>query len=152
MRSISVQRTIPAPRPAVWAVLADFPHISEWNSGVAASHATSESTGGVGATRHCDLAPMGALEETIAEWVPDERLVITIDHVAKLPIKHGNVTFSLEPTDDDASTTVTIDYAYRPKLSTLLGPVLDRQLTKGMTGFLADLDTASQAADEDRKS
>ena len=83
MRSIDVSRDIPAPRSAVWEILADFPNISRWNTGVKVSFATSDAVGGVGARRHCDLAPIGELEETIQEWVPEERLVVAIDSAAK---------------------------------------------------------------------
>ena len=62
MREISVQRDIAAHRSAVWGVLADFPNIADWNSGVKVSRATSSATGGIGATRHCDLAPAGGLD------------------------------------------------------------------------------------------
>jgi len=130
----------------VWAVLADFPNIAAWNSGVKKSFATSESTSGVGATRHCDLAPLGELEETILEWQPDERLVISIDAAAKLPIRSGQVTFTLDESGD--ATTTTLDYAYEPKggpLGRLIGPMVDRQLRSGFTGFLADLDAAASA-------
>ena len=123
----------------MWAVLADFPNIASWNSGVKASHATSDATGGIGAQRHCDLAPIGALEETIAAWEPGRRLVVNIDSAEKLPIERGVATFTL----DDATTEV--DYAYEPAglLGRLMSPVLARQLTKGFDGFLADLDEAA---------
>lgn len=58
MRSVTVTRDMTAPQAAVWQVLADFPKISVWNTGVRASHATSDATPGVGAKRHCDLAPV----------------------------------------------------------------------------------------------
>ena len=67
MRTIRVSRRIDIPRQKLWAVLADFPNIADWNSGVKRSFATSDATNGAGATRHCDLAPMGALEETVVE-------------------------------------------------------------------------------------
>ncbi|NNC93415.1 MAG: hypothetical protein HKN80_13080 [Acidimicrobiia bacterium] len=114
---MAVRRQVQAPRSAVWAVLADFPNIADWNSGV-------------GARRHCDLAPMGALEETISEWVPESRMVVRIDSAAKLPIKEGVVTFSLE--ERDGLTPTEVRYAYQPKfgvLGSMMGPVLDRQLT-----------------------
>lgn len=97
-----------APQAAVWQVLADFPNISVWNTGVKASHATSDATSGVGAKRHCDLAPVGTLEETIAEWDEGNRLVINIDSATKLPIERGVATFTLT----EAATT--IDYEYEP--------------------------------------
>ena len=146
MRSIKVSRRIPSAPAKVWAVLADFPNIATWNTGVSKSFATSDSTDGVGAQRHCDLAPFGELEETVKEWDDTRRMVISIDSAKKLPIAHGEVTFVLSPTDD--ATDVSVNYAYKPKFG-LLGQimgrlVLDGQLTKGFKGFLKDLDAASQ--------
>ena len=146
MRSIEVSRRIPSAPAKVWAVLADFPNIATWNAGVAKSFATSDSTGGVGARRHCDLAPFGELEETVKEWDDTRRMVISIDSAKKLPIAHGEVTFVLNATDD--ATEVNVNYAYQPKfgfLGQIMGSVaLDGQLTKGFNGFLKDLDAASQ--------
>ncbi len=146
MRSIKVSRRIPSAPAKVWAVLADLANFSTWNSGVAKSFATSDSTGGVGAQRHCDLAPFGELEETVKEWDDTRRMVIRIDSAKKLPIAHGEVTFVLSPADD--ATEVSVNYAYKPKFG-LLGQImgslaLDGQLRKGFKGFLKDLDAASQ--------
>ena len=146
MRSIKVSRQIPSAPAEIWAVLADFPNIATWNTGVAKSFATSDSTGGVGAQRHCDLAPFGELEETVKEWDDTRRMVISIDSAKRLPIAHGEVTFVLSPAED--ATEVSVDYTYKPKFG-LLGQILgslalDGQLTKGFKGFLKDLDTASR--------
>ena len=54
MRVVRVSRQIEASRDKVWAVLADFPNIAAWNSGVNQSYSTSDATAGVGAKRHCD--------------------------------------------------------------------------------------------------
>lgn len=146
MRSITVSRRIPSAPADVWAVLADFPNIATWNSGVAKSFATSESTSGVGAQRHCDLAPFGQLEETVKEWDDARRMVISIDSAKKLPIAHGEVTFDLRPEGD--VTEVSIDYSYKPKFGffgEIMGSLtLDGQLSKGFNGFLKDLDSASR--------
>ncbi len=146
MRSINVSRRIPSAPESVWAVLADFPNIARWNSGVAKSFATSDSTAGVGAQRHCDLAPFGELEETVKEWDDTRRMVISIDSAKKLPIAHGEITFVLSPMDD--ATEVSVNYAYKPKfgfLGQIMGSLaLDGQLTKGFKGFLKDLDEASR--------
>jgi uncharacterized protein YndB with AHSA1/START domain len=146
MRSIKVSRRIPSAPAKVWAVLADFPNIATWNTGVSKSFATSDSTDGVGAQRHCDLAPFGELEETVKEWDDTRRMVISIDSAKKLPIAHGEVTFVLSPVDD--ATEVSINDAYKPMfglLGQIIGNVaLDGQLTMGFNGFLKDLDAASQ--------
>ena len=146
MRTIDVSRRIPSGPGKIWAVLADFPNIATWNTGVTKSFATSDRTGGVGAQRHCDLAPFGELEETVKEWDEASRMVISIDSAKKLPIAHGEVTFVLSPADD--ATEVSVTYIYQPKfglLGQIMGSlVLDGQLTKGFKGFLKDLDAASQ--------
>ena len=102
---------------------------------------------GVGAKRHCDLAPMGALEETVVRWEEGKYLEISIDSAAKLPIARGLAAFALS--GDDAVTDVAVEYSYEPKfgfLGQLIGSLmLDRQLTKGFTGFLQDLEQASQS-------
>lgn len=145
MRQVEVSKDIEAPRAAVWAVLADFPNIAAWNRGVTRSFATSEAVAGVGASRHCDLAPMGQLHETVAEWSPEERMVVRIDAVAKLPIRNGQVTFTLGGGDDGVTPT-ELRYAYAPRfgpLGAVIAPLLDRQLRRGFTGFLEDLSTAA---------
>ncbi|MFQ5556492.1 MAG: SRPBCC family protein [Acidimicrobiales bacterium] len=145
MREITVERTVEAPTAAVWAVLADFPNIAEWNGGVKKSFATSDNTKGVGASRHCDLSPAGGLEETIVEWREGEKMVISIDSASKLPIKKGLVTFSLDGVD--GSTDTSVHYAYETRfgpLGRLIGPLLDKQLVKGFNGFLGDLETAAR--------
>lgn len=141
MRSISVSDTVEATPTAVWAVLADFPNISVWNGGVTESHATGAVDRGVGATRHCDLAPMGQLEETVREWEPEQKMVVSIDEAHRLPMRRALATFTLAPAD--GGTSVTIDYAYEPR-PRLLGPVLDRQLAKGFRGFITDLEKAAE--------
>ncbi len=124
----------------MWAVLADFPNISTWNSGVKASHDTGEGVTGLGAQRHCDLAPIGSLEETITGWEPNEKLVVYIGSASKLPISTAAATFTL----GDGHTS--IDYAYQPKglIGRMTAPLLDRQLRKGFDGFLEDLEQAAR--------
>lgn len=148
MRTIEVEREIEASRSTVWDVLADFPNIAAWNTGVKKSFSTSDASQGVGAKRHCDLAPMGALEETIQVWEPEARLEISIDSAEGLPIRHGLAAFTLQPSE--SGTRVTVAYSYQPKFGVvgqMMGRfVMDRQLTKGFTGFLEDLDQAARGA------
>lgn len=141
MSTIDVTRSMTASREAVWEVLADFVNIADWNGGVTKSFSTSDAIDGVGAQRHCDLKPFGGLEETIQGWEPMREMVISIDSAAKLPIKTGLVTFTIE--GDDAAPTVNLHYDYSPKfgpVGSLMSPLLDRQLSKGFAGFLDDLD------------
>jgi uncharacterized protein YndB with AHSA1/START domain len=146
MRNVSLTKKIDASRQVVWDVLADFPNIANWNSGVKKSYSTNDTPDGVGASRHCDLAPAGALEETIREWEPNERLVVSIDAAKKAPIKSGLGSFVL--TGDDAGPTeVTVRLDFTPKGgpvgNLLFGKLLDKQFSKGFTGALDDLDSAA---------
>ncbi len=149
-RLITIERQIAAPRADVWRVLADFPNIADWNAGVKASRATSTTAGGIGATRHCDLAPAGSLDETVIDWQVEQRLVISIDKATVVPIDQGQVTFILESSPTRDLTRTLVEYRYRPKggpLRRLVGPLVDRQLTKGFAGFLVDLEKAAQRTD-----
>lgn len=144
-RTITVTREIAAPTEDVWKVLADFPNIAAWNSGVKTSYAIGDVGSGVGARRHCDLAPAGGLDETITGWDEGHQLVVSIDRATIVPIRNATVTFTLSPAGE--RTRTSIEYRYRPKgraIGRLLGPALDRQLTKGFHGFLADVETAAR--------
>ena len=147
MRSISTTSVITAPRSAVWAVLADFPNVADWNTGVKKSYATSETSNGVGAQRHCDIAPAGQLEETILKWEPETMMAISIDSAKKMPIKSALGTFTLEDRGD--STRVRLDFEYHARfgpIGTLLSPLLDKQFAKSFDGYMTDLQAAVQAA------
>jgi len=146
MRNVTLNRTIAAPRSKVWAVLADFPNISTWNDGVKNSVSTSSATEGVGAQRHCDLAPLGGLEETVREWEEGTKMAISIDSASKLPLKEGLATFTMS--DDGDNTQFDLSYDYQPKfgpVGSLFGPVFDKQFKKGFNGFLDNLETAANA-------
>ncbi len=145
--NVRVDRRLDSPPAQVWSVLADYPNISAWNSGIKNSFSTSESTEGVGAQRHCDLAPLGGLDETIREWVPEERLAISIDRATKIPIKQGLATFSLAPDGDGTAFSLSYDYeAKGGPLSGLIARMLRGQLEKGFAGFIDELEPAAAAA------
>ena len=129
MRNVKVERTVAAPRSSVWAVLADYPNIADWNDGVMNSYAIGDATEGVGAQRQTELVPTGAMRmrETVAEWVPEERMVIAIDGIEKMPVTQARQTFTLS--DDGEATQFTMSYDYEPKggpLAFILGPASSR--------------------------
>lgn len=145
MRTIILERDLQATRTDVWAILADYPNISSWNSGVKASRSTSEAAEGVGATRHCDLT-VGGVDETIRHWNPESKLVISIDSASKLPIKSALASFDL--TDHGKTTPIKVTYDFEPgggPFAFILGPILAGQLKKGFEGFLDDLEAAASA-------
>jgi len=148
MRNVKVARTLAAPRSSVWSVLADYPNIVDWNDGVKSSYAIGDATEGVGAQRQTELVPNGAMRmrETVAEWVPEERIVIAIDKIEKQPIKQATMTFTLS--DGGETTPFTMSYHYEPMggpLAFIYGPMLDRQMKKGFNGFIDNLEPTAQA-------
>ena len=146
MRNVKLERTLAVARSSVWAVLADYPNIAEWNDGLKKSYAIGDATEGVGAQRQTELVSAGAMRETVVEWVPEERMVIAIDKVEKMPVKQATQTFTLS--DSGQTTLFTMSYDYEPKggpLAFIYGPLLDRQMNKGFNGFIDSLEPAAQA-------
>ena len=144
MRNVTVERTLTAPRSSVWAVLADYPNIVDWNDGVKNSYAIGDATEGVGAQRQCDLVPNGAMRmrETVAEWVPEERMVIAMDKIEVMPVEHATQTFTLS--DSGEATLFTMSYDYEP-LAGIDGSSFDQQSAMGFNGFIDSLEPAAQA-------
>jgi len=72
VRKLKIERTVTAPQSSVWAVLADYPNIVDWNDNIKNSYAIGDQIEGVGAQRKTELAPDGkmTMRETVTEWVP----------------------------------------------------------------------------------
>ena len=143
MRTVTTERTLTAPQAALWEVMADFPAISDWNKAVKNSTATSDATSGLGAKRHNDLSPIGTAEETITGWEPEQKIVISLDSTTRAPVNSGELTMTFDENDHGVSTRIHYDYNPKPILGRLVGPLLDRVLTKGLDGFLDGLDKAA---------
>ena len=147
MRNVKVERTVAAPRSSVWAVLADYPNIDDWNDGVKNSYAIGDATEGVGAQRQIDLVLKGArMRETVTEWVPEERMVIAVDKIEKQPLKQATMTLTLS--DGGETTPFTMSYDYELKggpLAFIYGPLLARLFNKGFNGFIDNLEPTAQA-------
>ncbi|MCP4305522.1 MAG: SRPBCC family protein [bacterium] len=147
MRNVKLERTLAVARSSVWAVLADYPNIADWNDGVKKSYAIGDATEGVGAQRQTELAPDGKMKmrETVTEWVPGERMVVAIDETVKMPVEQATMTFTLSGGDE--TMLFTMNYEYEPKSAvwSLLGPILDRQFGKGFNGFIDILERVARA-------
>jgi len=143
MKKITRSVHIKAPRSAVWAALADFGGVSRMSKGVLASRLTSETGTGVGATRHCDLADMGAtVEERITAWEEGEAMDIDIYESTKLPMVTTMLAeFRLADEDEGTRLTAHMNYALG------LGPIgwfmdlvmMNGMMNKNWTGFLAGI-------------
>ena len=110
MRNVKQERTVAAPRSSVWAVLADYPNISDWNEPMANSYALGDAVEGVGASRRCEFGSKRSLKmrDTVTEWTPDQRVVIAVDQTAQQPLKQGTMT--INPSDGVEPTPYTMSY------------------------------------------
>ena len=145
MRNLEIERTVRAPRAAVWAVLADYPNIADWNEGVVTSRAIGEATEGVGAQRHCELAGDVEMRETVTEWISEQKLAVAIDQIKKMPVANAAMTFSLATQGD--ATQLTMSYDYEPKggpFGFLVAAMMGRPMRKGFNGFIDNLEQAAQ--------
>ena len=144
----SRSKVLQAPVNSVWEVLADFGAVSTWNPAISNSYSTSELAEGLGASRHCDLAPLGSTEESITGWEPNRRLVVTVDSATKVPFKGGRMIFDLEPVGNH--TEVTMTFEYEPKggpMSGMVGRRMEKRLSSQMISVLEGLEAgASEAA------
>lgn len=146
MRNLKTGRTVLAPRSSVWAVLADYQNIADWNDGVVNSCAIGHADGGVGAQRHIELEGSVTMRETATEWSPEERMVIAIDQMKKMPINNARMTFTLAEVGD--TTPTTMSYDYEPKggpFGFIVAAMLGRPMKKGFNGFIDSLEKAAQA-------
>ena len=146
MRNLKIHRTVNAPRSNVWAVLADYPNIADWNAGVNKSYSLGDATEGVGAERMFELDGNVVMHETVTEWTPEKRLVIAIDKIEKMPVIEATMTFTL--TNGGDTTPLTMSYDYTPKggpFGFLIAAMMGRPMNKGFNGFVDNLETAAQA-------
>ncbi len=139
--NVSATETINAPVSTVWDRLSDFQNWHDWTSQIKSIEQTTEATNGVGAGRACQLAPAGSTSEKVLEWVPEERMVISLFDVKLLPIKESTSTFTLRSLGPD-STEITMAPAVVPKggiMAPFIGKRLSKRLPKAAAGLLGDL-------------
>ena len=142
MPEFTLSRQIAAPVDKVWEVLDDFGNIARWNPGVKGSSLTSDGPVGQGSTRHCDLAPLGGVNERIETYVPNERMTIHLYDTSKLPISDGVADFKLATQGD--GTQFTLHYTYTPnRLGRAVKGTTDKQLRKGLGGLVDALEEES---------
>ena len=144
MPTFQVTRTTDKTPEQLWEVLADFPNIADWYGGLKTSVSTSESANGVGATRHCELAPMGAIDERILEWDEGEHVKISAFKYEKAPIKNAIADFRITPDGDQTRLDLSFDFTPKGGVAGRAAtPALKAALTKGFNQMLEDWDTAA---------
>ncbi len=148
MRTLHFSRTLNAPRTAIWEVLADFANIHLWNRGVTSSQVFNDVAQGIGAQRHCQMAPMGSLTESATAWDHETLLRVRIDASRLIPIKTATVDYKLEPSEIVGNTNVSKTYQFTPKWSFIagfIGSVIEKSLNSAFEDVLTDLETAANS-------
>jgi uncharacterized protein YndB with AHSA1/START domain len=143
MPEFTITRQINAPVANVWEVLDDFGDIQRWSPGVTASELTSDGPVSQGATRHCDFAPFGGVNERIDHFAPNERLTVNLYETFRLPISGAVADFNLAPRE--GGTELTLNYSYTLNtLGRLIKGYTDKQMRKGIGGLAKGLQQESE--------
>lgn len=131
MTTIKRKIEINASKEETWKAIANFGDICHGSPGVLKSYVTSQLKKGVGATRHCDFAMMGATaEERITEWKEGESLKIEIYELKKMPgIKSMEAEFAVKSVSANKSLlTATLNY----DMKNAFFDVMNTLMMKGM--------------------
>jgi len=143
MPEFTITRQINAPVTKVWEVLDDFGDIQRWSPGVTRSELTSQGPVDEGATRHCDFAPFGSVNERVDRHEPNRRLTVNLYETFKLPISGAVADFNIAP--HEGGTELTLNYSYTPNLlGRLLKGYTNKQMRKGIGGLAKGLQLESE--------
>ena len=142
MTEIESSVRIGAPKEAVWAALADFGGIQNFHPGLKGSHSTSKANGGVGATRHCDLKPMGSIEERITEWREGEEMLVHIyagKNTPPLDFENTKARISVQSEGRQTRVTMRLTYGTKGLAGVLMSPMVKSQFRQGVQTLLKGL-------------
>jgi len=141
MTQIKRQIIINVPKEKVWNAIASFGDICHASPSVLKSHVTSDKKEGVGATRHCDFAMMGATaEERILEWNEGESLKIGVYELKKMPgIKTMEADFKVESEGDNTTVlTASLNYSMKNGFFDTMNSLMIKSMnTKNWNSVLA---------------
>ena len=155
MTYIEKEIRINAPKERVWDILADFGGVVKYNPGISDSYSTSKSNEGSGATRHCDVLPMGSIEERITDWKEGEGYGIEIFDGKKIaPFKYAQAQIKVRSEGNQTIASIFFNYQlkYGPVGWLMNNLVVKSQFNKALPGLLEGLkfyaETGQQATRE----
>ena len=129
MNKAESQIVIDAPVQKVWEVLADFGEVYRWAPSVTKSYSTSENSNGQDASRHCDVAGFGGIEETITEWNDGRDFVYSFTGAG--PISGGYSTWSVKAQGDKTVVYTDLRYGLRfGPIGSLMNALIIRRKTQ----------------------
>ncbi len=102
---------IEATTDRVWRTLADLTEVQNYSDSVSRTCLNTDTRAGVGASRHCDLVPLGQVDETVVEWEEGRRFVHDlVPSGGAPPLRGGRIEWAVEPGDGETIATITIAY------------------------------------------
>ena len=129
MTTFTATTTITASMDQVWGAVADLGSIENFHPGVSRSYYTSASKEGVGASRVCELLPMGEVEEVVTDWRDGESLTLRLDPIKGTPPfrdAFGRLELA-ESKDGEVEVTMTFTYGLR---FGILGSLMNRVMVE----------------------
>ena len=118
----------------VWQALANFGDICHAHPSVVTSNMTSSQKSGVGATRHCDFAMMGASsEERAVEWRDGEYMKIEAYELKNLPgIKTMTVDFEVRAKGDHSVLKSSMEYTMKNRFFDVMDSLMMKKMNSGI--------------------
>ena len=102
---------IEATAERAWGTLADLTEVQNYSDSVSGTCLNTDARQGVGASRHCDLVPLGQVDETVLEWEEGRRFVHDlVPSGGAPPLRGGRIEWVVEPDGDETVATITIAY------------------------------------------
>ena len=139
MATFKKQKIVNATQEEVWSTLSNYGDIYKFNPGVKKSYITSDKNQGIGATRICELLPVGKVSETIKEWDENHGFLLKVAPLEKLPpIEKFTTHFKIEKLSVNTSrVSVTVNYSMKLGVT---GKILNKILIQPkLEGSIEDL-------------
>ena len=117
-----------ASKKEVWDVLKFPGNIAAFHPLIKKSFMTTPAESGLDAKRHCDLLPMGVMEEVITDWKEGEAFTMEVIGGKMLPPHHfmqGRIYIK----EMAKHTEVNFELSYRLKFG-MMGRLMDRLLIR----------------------
>ncbi len=105
---------INASKDQVWSVISEPGKIDQFHPLVKKSFLLTGQVSGVGATRQCELLPMGVMKETITEWQEGSGFTTQVIGGKMLP-PYRQMTGTIELNEAGGRTEAKFTFAYKLK-------------------------------------